>query len=390
MLKKVNIPLKLTLLFLVFGVVPMASLGWIAYEETQKLEEVVPNELELKSLDMADMIDRNLFERYGDVQAFALNYVIHLREDWYTQSSDKNRIATAMNQYVDTYDIYYLTLLVDLEGRVIAVNDRDADGQPINTAFIYEQNYANSAWFKAISNGRFTTRMPHTAAGNDVSDGTFIEHLHLDQDVKRTYSGDDALTIAFSAPVYENGRVIAYWSNRTKFSLVEDIFRATYHELKTQGFTGAELTLLDESGHVIIDYEPARTGSEEMMHDFGVLMKLNLANMGVTAAQEAVAGRTGHAWAKHSRKQITQAAGYTHLQGALGYPGMNWSVLVRIPRDQAIADILDTRQQLFVMGGVFIVAIIALGLFIGRVATRPIADMLNTIKRLADGDISHA
>ena len=68
---------------------------------------------------------------------------------------------------------YYLTILVDLQGRVVAVNDRDADGQPIDTAFLYEKNFANSEWFKAVSNGRFTTRTPHTAPGNDISDGTF-------------------------------------------------------------------------------------------------------------------------------------------------------------------------------------------------------------------------
>jgi methyl-accepting chemotaxis protein len=277
--------------------VPTVSLGWIAYKETYKLEKIVPSDLERVALDVADMVDRNLFERYGDVQAFAINYVVHLREDWYVSGSDKNRIATAMNQYVDTYDIYYLTILVDLQGRVVAVNDRDADGQPIDTAFLYEKNFANSEWFKAVSNGRFTTRTPHTAPGNDISDGTFIEHLHIDQNVKQAYPGDNGMAIAFSAPVYEDGKVIGYWSNRTKFSLVEDIFRVTYQDLKEKGFAGAELTLLDESGRVIIDYDPTRTGSEDIQHDYGVLMKLNLANNGVTAAQEAVAGRTGHLWA---------------------------------------------------------------------------------------------
>ena len=79
MFKNVKIPLKLTLLFLIFGVVPTVSLGWIAYKETYKLEEIVPSDLERVALDVADMVDRNLFERYGDVQAFAINYVVHLR-----------------------------------------------------------------------------------------------------------------------------------------------------------------------------------------------------------------------------------------------------------------------------------------------------------------------
>ena len=388
MFKNVKIPLKLTLLFLIFGVVPTITMGWFAYEETLILEEGVPTRLERVALDVADMIDRNLFERYGDVQAFALNHAVRNRDAWYQAGEINSPIVEVMNQYVDTYDIYYLTIMVDLQGRVVAVNDRDADGQSIDTRFLYERNFADSEWFKAVSKGRFTTRQPHTAPGNDVSDGTFIEHLHIDQDVKRAYPGAEGMAIAFSAPVYEKGQIIGYWSNRTKFALVEEIFRTTYTDLKNGGRPGAELTLLDKDGRVLIDYDPSRSGSEEIDHDFDVLMKLNLARGGVSAAQEAIAGRTGHGWDMHSRKQIEQAVGYTHLQGALGFPGMNWAVLVRAPRSQATAEMIKTRQNLLVIGGAFVVIIIGLGLLIGRVATRPLAGMLDSVKRFASGDTS--
>ena len=52
-------------------------------------------------------------------------------------------------------------------------------------------------------------------------------------------------------------------------------------------------------------------------------------------AQAAVAGESGHQNSSHARKQIMQASGYSHLKGALGYPGMNWAVLVRVPIEEA-------------------------------------------------------
>jgi hypothetical protein len=35
-----------------------------------------------------------------------------------------------------------------------------------------------------------------------------------------------------------------------------------------------------------------------------------------------VARKVGYGWAQYAHKKIEQAAGYTHLKGAMGYPGM--------------------------------------------------------------------
>lgn len=377
---------KLVLLFLLFGLLPISIIGYIAYQATETIEAGEAQRFEISASNIADKIDRNLFERYGDVQAFALNHATYNRADWYAPKPS-NSIVTAMNQYVDTYDIYYLTILVDPQGKLIAVNDKDANGQTIDSRFLYQQDFSQTAWFKAVSSGRFTQRMPFTAPGNDISNGTFIEDLHIDKAVRQAYPGDTGLTLGFSAPVYENGQIIAYWSNRTKFSLVEDFFVSTYAELSAQGFSGAELTLLDSKGKVIVDYDPRNKGTQDITHDLDVLMKLNLADLGVEAAREAVAGKTGYTWDFHARKKITQAAGYAHLKGALGYPGMNWSVLARIPREEVIADISLMRNEIYIAAIVCLGLTLFLGLFIGRSFSRPLVAMAGVAERLSQGDI---
>jgi len=188
--------------------------------------------------------------------------------------------------------------------------------------------------------------------------------------------------------VYKDGRVIGYWTNRAKFSLVEEIFQQTYKELREDGYPGAELTLLDSEGKIIVDHDPGARGTTDIVHDLSnVLMKFNLAQKGVTAAQAAVAGKTGYEYAFHARKKITQAAGHTHLKGALGYPGMNWSVLVRVPEDEAAPWLAAIQRNivLILIGCAAVAAFI--GLYVGRNVIASILPVVRVATRAADGDL---
>jgi methyl-accepting chemotaxis protein len=385
-----NIPLtlKLVVLFLAFGVIPMAILGTITYQATGMVEEKNGLRLQATAAAIADKIDRRLFERYGDAQVFSLNGAISDFEQWYIPGEENSAIVKAMNRYVDTYNIYSLTILVDPKGQVIAVNDRDADGKHINTEALYKKNFSEAPWFKALQAGQSTTRMPFTAPGNDVSSGTFIEDVHIDPDVKAVYPDADGLTLGFSAPVYEYGKVVAYWSNRTKFSVVEELFMSTYGELKAQGLPSAELTLLDSQGRVLVDYDPAQSGSEDVLHDFDVILQLNLAEKGVSAAQEAVRGRSGYGVSFHVHKQVEQSSGWTHLQGALGYPGMNWAVLVRAPESEVAAESRGIRGQILLTVGLCLGVILVVGVCIGRRLSRPLTEMAQAARQIALGNIN--
>ncbi|MEK7352466.1 MAG: methyl-accepting chemotaxis protein [Nitrospirota bacterium] len=380
-----GITAKLAALFVLFGFVPMAIIGLIAYNASRTIEETAGTRFQNVAEGVADKIDRNLFERYGDVQAFGINRVIDQKASWYRTEEESNPTIEVMNQYVDTYDLYFLTILVDLEGRVIAVNSKDADGKPIQSQDIYRKNYRETAWFRALKAQQFTTTMPFAAPGNQTMTGTYIEDLHADPDVKAAYPGDDGLTLGFSAPVYRGGKVVAYWTNRAKFSLVEDMLRTTQQELKAAGFPRASVVLLNMDGKIFADYDPAEAGTEQIRHDFTTLMTTNLADHGLPAAKGAVAGKTGFATGPHYRNGILRMIGYSHLKGALGYPGMNWSVLVSVNHAGATADAQSINRNVLLAVIVCLAIILPLGIIIGRIGVRGIGRVSEAVTKLAGG-----
>ncbi|MBL4636392.1 MAG: HAMP domain-containing protein [Kofleriaceae bacterium] len=388
-MKRFGIRGKVAATLCLFGALPMLVVSYLAATAVNSTKEQSSLQIKATSQGIADRIDRNLFERYGDVQAFGLNEVIQERSYWYNTNESENAIVTVMNSLVDTYDIYYLTILVDLDGRAIAVNSKDDSGRNIDVSQVYEKNFKEAAWFKALASESYTTKMPFTAAGNDVSSGTFIEDFHTDNDVISAYPGNEGYTLGFSAPVRDSdGKTIAYWSNRAKFSVVEEIVIAGYVESASNGSETLEITILDQFGRVIVDYDPTTSGTTEMKRDTSVLGQFNLADKGHKAAIRAVAGDTGHMIVDHKRKGVEQVAGFTHLQGALGYPGMNWSVLVRVPTAVVFAAADAVQRKIVIAALSMFVLTLLLGLYLGGRFAAPLRELSVIARKISVGDVN--
>ncbi|WDI39970.1 methyl-accepting chemotaxis protein [Bremerella sp. P1] len=371
---------KLIVACLVFGILPLLAVGVVMWQSANKAVEVAAQDYRTTAENIADTIDRNLFERYGDVQAFGLNQVVQDRDSWYKQGTD-NPIVTAMDKYVDTYDIYYLTMLVDLDGKLIAVNSRDHDGVAVDTNELYEKNFSDKSWFQDVLAKNFYE--DETGACS----GTVVEHLYVDDKVKKCY-GNEGYSLGFSAPVYDaDGNVIAVWKNVAKFSLVEEIVWDAYNKLKQRGLATAEITLLDEKGNVIVDCDPATTGTEEIVRDTNIIGKFNLAEKQVAAAQSVVAGESGFMTdSYHARKGIGQAAGYTPLRGALGFPGMKWNVLVRVSAAEAFAEAYRPLYAWGVTTAIASVVIAFMAFLIARTFTKPLHKTIAMLQDVAEGD----
>jgi len=379
---------KLVVLLIVFAMIPMIVVATIGIFASHQIEAVVGKRLASMALGLGDKIDRSLFERYSDVQAFTLNHVVQERESWYQTNEANNAIARTMNVYTANYKIYSLSILVDLQGNVIAVNSRDRHGEPIDSAFLYTKNYRNSSWFEALGQGIYTTAMPFTESGNDQLNGTYIEDVHIDKDVQRAYGNPTMLTLGFSSPVYQNGEVIAYWSNRINFEAIGNLIQQAYLELEASGYPSAELTVLDGKGHVIIDYDPSTQKTKNIVNNFDILFSLNLVEYGMPAAQHAVNGKTGYDEAMHARKRVAQIAGYTHLKGALGFPGMNWSILVRVPVDEALAQSLGIQQNILIAVFICSVLVVLAGIVIGRKVVARLKPIMEIVDLASKGDFS--
>jgi methyl-accepting chemotaxis protein len=379
---RITLKKKLIAICLAIGIIPAAVIGFLTWQATDDLSESTAAGYLNVARNVGEKIDRNLFERYGDVQAFGLNDVVQDKDSWY-KKNDANPIVQAMNNYVDTYDIYSLTLLVDLDGKVIAVNSTDDNHKPVKTDFLYEQSFEEEQWFQDALAEKFYESKDGSFTG------TVVEHLYIDPSVKKVY-GDEGLSLGFTAPVRDaDGKVIAIWKNVAKFSLVEEIVMTTYQDLKAQGLGSAEMTLLDAKGNVILDYDPIAKGSEKMARNMDVIGKLNLAEKNVEAAKRAVAGEAGAVAASyHARKQIYQAAGFAPLQGALGFPGMHWSVLVRVSAVEAYAGVNSIRSTIKIFGGVALALICLVAFFLANSIVKPINRTVNMFEEIADGDLT--
>jgi hypothetical protein len=201
--RELSLTQKLLATFLTLGVVPAVLVGVISYwTASHEISDRMGGSLTSVSQQINDTIDRNLFERYGDVQAFAANPVLQDRAAWYRVGSEANKIAEVANHYVQLYGIYDLSIVVDRQGRVVAASDKDVAGKPLDTSYLYEQNFAGARWFTETLAGRYLT-----APGSAIT-GTVVEDAHFDDDVKRIFK-NEGLVVTFSAPIVDgSGTVI--------------------------------------------------------------------------------------------------------------------------------------------------------------------------------------
>jgi len=308
---------------------PVLLLIWRVSANSANLRDDLVHSFAEYAVQGVDIVERNLFERYGDVQAFAANEAILNTQCWGKADPEENGIVRAMDKYMYLYGIYDIMIAVDLDGNPIAVNSKSSDGKPVDNQWIYEMNFSNATWFRDAIAGRFLD-------GEDLS-GTVVEDLHADPIMKRIRGGE-GLALGYSAPFSDsNGQLAGVWTNRLSIEVLNKFIEDAYRGLQHIGYETAELTLLDKEGHIIVDLDPYINGGViDANDDPNVITRLNLAKNGVTAAQRAIAGETGADISFHYRKQLEQVAGYAHSQGALGYPGLGWSMLVRINKDEAL------------------------------------------------------
>lgn len=374
-MKRVSLRTKIILGFLLVGLLPSIVLQINTYFLGKESSHSETRQLQTIANGIGDTIDRNLFERYGDVQAFGYNTVVLNRENWYVQGAESNPIVTSMNNYVVAYGVYYFTILVDLNGRVIAVNDVDNGGNKINTSSIYGRNFSSAPWFKQAIREEYYTK-------EGALTGTVVEDLYIDDDVKSIY-GDEGLSLGFIAPVKDPaGNTIAIWKNTARFDLVESIVKDSYFSLESQGYKTTELTLLDSKGNVIVDYDPFLRGSKELTRDMAVIGKFNLKEAGLESARLAVNGESGIVdESVHARKKVSQGTGYAHFKGALGFIGMPWSVLVRLNSDELHSALIESNRISMIIFAVCLMGIALCAWYAIRYVARPIESIIKDLNQ---------
>ena len=266
---------------------------------------------------LADAIAAQFYERYGDVQAFAMNPVI--------LSGDKAKIVQALDAYSALYGIYDLIMLVDAKGQLVAVNSKGPDGKDIPSAELYKKSYADEPWFKSTMAGELTEDKDKGFTG------TFVEDVQLDAAVSSVYGGN-RLGSSFSAPVKDAaGKTLGVVTNRAGSRWFEVAFKELSIAMKRSHINQAELMLLSKDGTLLFESTPdSRINDKgDVKYDWNSLLKYNLVKAGSTSAKAAIERGSGAVTQLNTRTKKELLAGYGPVQGPKFVDKVGWSVLVR-------------------------------------------------------------
>ncbi len=301
-----------------------------------------------------DKIDRNFYERFGDVQAFAYNRLA-------VGLVDKTADATApvsrrdaqnfMNTMTAYYVLYDLMMIVDLNGNVVMTNTLDKSGKGISTSSLRYKNYASTEWFKSCTSG----------AGPEG--GAWYSDFTRNEDVAKIY-GSKGYGMGFAAPIKnENGRVVGIWYNFANWGEVtQGIRKEAYAQLKAEEPTS--LILISDNQNRVIDAD------DESLIDNSLVLDSAKLNAG-----EGVVESAGSQY--NSADYIN---GWATAHGAYIYKGKNWNAVTMIPKMQLTIGTFFSKDLIGLVILVLVLLVIAIvgsGLFIKSIIGK--IDSVNSV-----------
>ena len=178
-----SIKTKLITCFLLVALIPLVTICWWAYSSTRtELLASKGNLLQTTANQLLDKIYRNLFERFGDVQAFAYNP---------KATAEADALTEALNFYTKTYGCYDLMVVADIDGKIVAANTIDFEGKPLGTTKIIGRSVRGEEWFEKC------------LAGKDLAGGTYYSDACSDKLVAEVVK-NSGLSLNFAAPIFDD------------------------------------------------------------------------------------------------------------------------------------------------------------------------------------------
>ena len=316
------------------------SSGILMHKMMETSKTLSIEDFKSRAITLQGQIAAQFYERYGDVQAFALNPSI--------VSMDKAKIIPALNQYAMLYGIYDLIMVVDTQGNLVGVNDLSPEKKPINTQALLAKNYKDQPWFTAVMESKFTNEPKHNLAGTYAEDPSFNEF------VKEAY-GKEIYGSGFSAPIKDqNGKIIGVITNRAGSNWFEGDFIDLSLAMKEKGLEEFEITMLDKNGIVLLDFN---SNDPAIKHDEKILGKLNLAERGLVAAKELIKRKVGSGIFLHESNHQNQVTGYSPINNHKFTPSLGWGIMIRA-NEELVFKKVNTFERIFYISIITIVLIV--------------------------------
>lgn len=328
-----------------------------------------------------DKIDRCLFERYGDVQAFGLNAAFHTDLTALTDES-REAITRVINAYVTGYGCYPLSIITDASGKIAAVNTVDATGAALERAHsLVGKDLSSEEWFKRVSRGEFSTK-------EGLISGTYIGQPSLPEIVKNVYGTSRyPWTMSFSAPIRNAaGDLVGYWHNQFSPEMLKSMAVEGYDSLRDQGLPSGEVTVVDATGSILIQVLPAAPG-EEAKASWDGLLETNLADQKAPHFMLSRSREHSSGGAEIEMNGELRVAAYARSIPILGYVGTGFTTLLHASEDEANAAFNRIKRTSLAVGAVALLISIGVTFLIARKISAGVGDAATALGALAQGNL---
>jgi hypothetical protein len=267
-------------------------------------------ELRIAAAEVADKLDRLLFERYGDAHMMAQALALRPSDTAYLTSY----VGWMKTNHAPVYAWLGVT---DSRGMMITATESSLRGQ----------DFSRTGWFQRVSQTK-------TIQVDDVA-------LHEGE--------GETESVAFSAPMLDaEGNLSGIITSRVPVSILEEVTTGTLRSLEARPeFAGAVVfQMVTDQGRVFVDSDLRRNRSFSQ-RDSGALSSraVPLGDLGFVEEQSH-----GHAI----------VMGFARTKGFGQFPGLGWHVLVRMDRDRILEPILSILWKVSLMGAVVWVPMVVL------------------------------
>lgn len=331
-----------------------------------------------------ERVDRFLFERYGDVQAFALNPMVH-RDLSKLTDEERSALTQLFNNYVATYGCYAASIVLDPAGKIVAISTITSKSKPLPAAStLVGRDLSSAAWFQKAKAEQYTTYN-----GEAALTGTVVEDAAADPLIAQIYgSAAPPWTMSFTAPIRDaQGTLYGYWHNVFAPEAIEEIVLHEYSVLKSRGLPSTELCITRGDGVVLVDVDPTETGKLECRHDDVLKFNMLVEKDELALAAKDSSSTEGIATARSARMKILQPGGFARSTPVMGYAGSGTFTFARAEAGELFASTNHLKVVILIVS----VIIIGVGVVGLTLVARPIVRAINNVKAgieaVATGDL---
>lgn len=326
-------------LMFAIGIIALAAIlsYTIGHQASDKIEKEIGNTLSSTAYQMADKLDFFMWSRAGEI-----DIVSQLKD--IQEPTDKEKVQQLLDQLQVSFPAFSWVGLTNAKGTVVAATKGILENADISKRPVFQEG----------SKGRFV---------GDVHEAVLLAKLLPNP------SGEPLQFVDISRPVVgEDGKQVGVLAAHLSWDWSRQVQQEILKPLKDKMNT-AEVFVISKNDQVVL------LGPKPMI---GKRLSLN----SIRQAQKGQNSYQIETW-PDGKEYLT---GYAIGDGYQDYPGLGWSVLVRIPEETAFATVDDLQKTILKTGVLLALVFAILGWFIARYITRPLQRITNAANRLRVGE----